>query len=99
MYLLLTEKRKDDCVFLGNKEAFFLEPMRMLCGFPTDTFLFKLFDAHEQFAELIHTQKKCCCLLPAFSNNAFQSCGALTLRRSQIITGFISILQMFFSFP
>lgn len=85
--------------FLYNKDAFFPEPIRMLCGFPTDTFLFKLFEVHVQFAELIHMQEKCCSPVPAFSNNAFQSCGALTLRRSQIITGFISILQMFLSFP
>lgn len=40
MYLLLTEKEKMIVSFRTTKELFFLEPIRMLCVSPTDTFLF-----------------------------------------------------------
>lgn len=42
IYIFTADReRKDDCVFSDNKAALSLGPIRMLCGFPTDTFLFE----------------------------------------------------------
>lgn len=41
IYIFTADReRKDDCVVLDNKGAFCLEPIRMLCRFSSDTFLF-----------------------------------------------------------
>lgn len=99
MYLLLTEKEKMIVSFRTTKKLFFWGPLECFVDSQLIHFCFKALEAHELFAGLIPTQERRCSALPAFSKNSFQSRRALALRRPQIITGFISILQMFFSFP
>lgn len=85
--------------FRTTKNLFLQSPLECFVDSQLIHFCFKALEAHELFAGLIHTQEKCCSPLPAFSKNSFQSRRVLTLRRPKIISGFISILQMFFSFP
>lgn len=91
--------------FWTTKKLFFpplQSPLECFVDSQLIHFWFKVFRAHELLAGLIPRMSRRNAVLPSLPPPKIppsQGRRALALRRPQIITGFISILQMFFSFP